>query len=95
MYKDLDGNGVVNNGANTLNDHGDVKLLGNSTPRWLFSLDLHGEYKGFDLRVYFQGVAKRDYWQGSGYFGVSPTTFGGRRGLSSTKTISVMKTLGR
>ncbi len=68
MYKDLDGNGVVNNGANTLNDHGDVKLLGNSTPRWLFSLDLHGEYKGFDLRVYFQGVAKRDYWQGSGYF---------------------------
>ncbi|MBD5355567.1 MAG: TonB-dependent receptor [Bacteroides sp.] len=68
MYKDLNGDGVVNSGANTLDDHGDLKLIGNSTPRWFFSLDLTGEYKGFDLRVYFQGVAKRDYWQGSGYF---------------------------
>ena len=34
----------------------------------MFSLDLTADYKGFDLRVYFQGVAKRDYWQGSSYF---------------------------
>lgn len=68
MYKDLDGDGVISSGANTLGDHGDLKLIGNNTPRWLFSLDLNAAYKGFDLRVYFQGVAKRDYWQGSSYF---------------------------
>lgn len=68
MYKDLNGDGVISAGANTLGDHGDLKLIGNNTPRWLFSLDLTADYKGFDLRVYFQGVAKRDYWQGSSYF---------------------------
>lgn len=68
MYKDLNGDGVISSGANTLSDHGDLKVIGNNTPRWLFSLDLTADYKGFDLRVYFQGVAKRDYWQGSSYF---------------------------
>lgn len=68
MYKDINGDGVISSGANTLSDHGDLKLIGNNTPRWLFSLDLTADYKGFDLRVYFQGVAKRDYWQGSSYF---------------------------
>lgn len=68
MYKDLNGDGVINSGAYTLDDHGDLKKIGNSTPRWLFSLDLNADYKGFDVRVYFQGVAKRDYWQGSSYF---------------------------
>lgn len=68
MYRDLNGDGVVNSGANTLNDHGDLKLIGNHTPRFMFSLDLNGAYKGFDLRVFFQGVGKRDYWQGSSYF---------------------------
>lgn len=68
MYKDLNGDGVINSGAYTLDDHGDLKKIGNNTPRWLFSLDLNADYKGFDVRVYFQGVAKRDYWQGSSYF---------------------------
>ncbi|MDE6340435.1 MAG: SusC/RagA family protein, partial [Muribaculaceae bacterium] len=68
MYKDVNGDGIISEGAYTLSDHGDLKLIGNSTPRWLFSLDLNADYKGFDLRVYFQGVAKRDYWQGSNYF---------------------------
>nr|QIM10818.1 SusC/RagA family TonB-linked outer membrane protein [uncultured Muribaculaceae bacterium] len=68
MYKDLNGDGVVNSGANTLDNKGDLKLLGNSTPRWLFSLDLGADYKGFDLRVYLQGVAKRDAMINSGYF---------------------------
>lgn len=68
MYRDLNGDGTINSGANTLEDHGDLKLIGNDTPRWLFSLDLNAEYKGFDIRAYFQGVAKRDYWQGSEYF---------------------------
>ncbi len=68
MYRDLNGDGKVDEGAYTLDDHGDLKLIGNSTPRYQFSLDFDAEWKGFDLRVYLQGVMKRDYWQGSSYF---------------------------
>lgn len=68
MYADLNGDGKIDNGAYTLDNHGDLKLLGNNTPRYFFSLDLTGAWKGFDLRVFFQGVMKRDYWQGSNYF---------------------------
>ena len=68
MYKDLNGDGRIDNGANKLNDHGDLKVIGNSTPRYQFGLDLQADWKGFDLRVFFQGVMKRDIWQSSPYF---------------------------
>lgn len=68
MYKDLNGDGKIDNGANRLNDHGDLKVIGNHTPRFLFGIDLTADWKGFDFRAFFQGVAKRDYWQGSSYF---------------------------
>lgn len=68
MYADLNGDGKINNGSNTLGDHGDTKVVGNSTPRFQFGLDLNAAWKGFDMRAFFQGVMKRDYWQGSYYF---------------------------
>ena len=67
MYADLNGDGKISGGAGTLNDHGDMKVIGNHTPRYLFGLDLNASWKGFDVRVFFQGVMKRDYWQGSTY----------------------------
>ncbi len=68
MYKDLNGDGKIDSGSKTLSDHGDLKVIGNSTPRYLFSFDLNADYKGFDFRSFFQGVLKRDYFQGSYYF---------------------------
>jgi TonB-linked SusC/RagA family outer membrane protein len=68
MYKDLNGDGKIDNGAYTLSDHGDLKIIGNNTPRYLFGIDLSADWKGFDFRAFFQGVLKRDYWQGSYYF---------------------------
>lgn len=68
MYRDLNGDGKIDNGANTIDDHGDLRLIGNSTPRYTFSLDLTAAWRGLDARVFFQGVGKRDYWQGSTYF---------------------------
>ncbi|MDR1937682.1 MAG: TonB-dependent receptor [Tannerellaceae bacterium] len=67
MYKDTNGDGAVNNGANTIYDHGDLKIIGNNSPRYHFGLDLSADYKGFDIRAFFQGVLKRDYYNG-GYF---------------------------
>lgn len=68
MYKDVNGDGKIDKGANTLGDHGDLSVIGNNTPRFLFGLDLSADWKGFDFRAFFQGVLKRDYWQGSNMF---------------------------
>ena len=38
MYKDLNGDGIVSSGANTLDDHGDLKRIGNATPRYRIGL---------------------------------------------------------
>lgn len=68
MYADQDGKPGITKGAQTLEDHGDLKVIGNNTPRYHFGLDLNANYKGFDVRLFFQGVMKRDYWQGSNIF---------------------------
>jgi TonB-linked SusC/RagA family outer membrane protein len=61
-YKDLDGNGVIDGGKVTRSDHGDLKLLGNSLPRYQYSFRLGSAFKGFDIDVLFQGVGKVNYW---------------------------------
>lgn len=68
MYADLDGNNIVNNGANTLSDHGDLKIIGNSKARYKFGFTIDGAWNGFDFSMFLQGVMKRDYWLGGPYF---------------------------
>jgi TonB-linked SusC/RagA family outer membrane protein len=70
MYRDLNGDGKINAGSSTFDDPGDRKIIGNNTPRFQFGFDFNAAWKGFDARMFFQGVAKRDYWNGS------PTFFG-------------------
>ena len=67
-YKDLNGDGEITNGANTLEDHGDLKKIGNSTPRYRFGLDFNVYWKSFDLNLFLQGVGKRDVWIGDSIF---------------------------
>ena len=61
-FKDLDGNGVINNGANTVDDHGDLRVIGNTTPRYQYGFRIGGGWKGLDFDAFFQGVGKRDFW---------------------------------
>ena len=68
MYRDLDGNPGINSGAETLDDHGDLKVIGNETPRLFYGIDLNASYKGFDIRAFFQGVGKRDFFSYSPIF---------------------------
>lgn len=62
MYRDLNGDGKINNGKNTVSDHGDLRIIGNNTPRYQFGITLSADYKGFDFMAFFQGTAKRDLW---------------------------------
>ena len=61
-FKDLDGNGKIDGGKGTADDHGDLKVIGNSMPRYEYSFHLGGAWKGIDLDLYFQGVGKREDW---------------------------------
>jgi hypothetical protein len=61
---DLNGDGVVDNGSNTVDDPGDMKVIGNSTPRYSFGLMLDGDWNNFFVAAFFQGVGKQDWWPG-------------------------------
>lgn len=62
MYKDLNGDKVVDDGSKTVDDHGDLRVIGNSEPRFNFGLHLGADWKSFDVQMFFQGVLKRDLW---------------------------------
>lgn len=60
-FADLNNDGKIDYGKWTLDDHGDYSIIGNSNPRFNFSLTLNAEWNGFDIQAFFQGVGKRDY----------------------------------
>ncbi len=71
MYADLNGDGIISTGENTLDDPGDRTVIGNTTPRYSFGLNLEASWKGFDIKVFLQGTMKRDYWaSGQMMFGI-------------------------
>ena len=59
-FADLNGDGKVTRGENTVNNPGDLKIIGNETPRYNFGLRGTAAYKGFDFTLFFQGTMKRD-----------------------------------
>lgn len=67
MYKDLNGDGKVNDGEGTLEKPGDLSIIGNTSPRYSYSFIADIAYKGFDLSIMLQGIGKRDWWDSSPY----------------------------
>ena len=61
-YKDLDGDGKITYGDNTLENHGDLKRIGNTLPNFEYGFSLGLNYKGFDFYTFFQGIGSRDVW---------------------------------
>lgn len=67
-FEDLNNNGRIDYGDNTVDNPGDKKIIGNSTPRYQFGLTVGFDYKNFDFEMFWQGVGKRDYWCGGNQF---------------------------
>ena len=59
-YADLNGDGVIDKGTTTLDDRGDMKIIGNSSARYSFGINGNVKWKGLSLDMFFQGL-KRDY----------------------------------
>jgi len=69
-FVDLDKSGRIDDGSRTINDHGDLEVIGNSTPRYEYGFRLGADYKGFDFSVFFQGVGQREIW-GDGFLAIA------------------------
>ncbi|WP_349318268.1 TonB-dependent receptor [Chitinophaga sp. MM2321] len=61
-YEDLNGDGVIFTGNNTLANSGDRKVIGNARRRFQFGVFGNASYKNFDFSFFLQGVGKRDMW---------------------------------
>ena len=56
----------IDQGSGTVDDPGDMRIIGNSLPRFSYSLRLGFSWMGFDVSTFFQGVGKRDWYPSAG-----------------------------
>ncbi|HEY4208274.1 MAG TPA: SusC/RagA family TonB-linked outer membrane protein, partial [Puia sp.] len=64
-FVDLNKDNIVNNGLNTLDNHGDLRKLGNNLPRYAFGINAGASWNGFDISVFFQGIGHQDWYPGT------------------------------
>lgn len=64
-FIDVNGDGKISEGANTLEDHGDLKIIGNSLPRFRYGINLGASWNGFDISALAQGILKRNWYPGA------------------------------
>lgn len=69
-FKDLNGDGVIDQGNNTLSNHGDLDKIGNITPRYMYGINVSANWNNIGFSMFWQGVGKRDWYPAkeSSYF---------------------------
>jgi TonB-linked SusC/RagA family outer membrane protein len=60
--RDLNGDGFINVGDNSAVKSGDRRIIGNSAPRYLYSVNLGADWNNFFFSTFFQGVAKQQWY---------------------------------
>ena len=66
---DLDGNGILDKGAETLDNHGDLEIIGNTQAHFNYSFRFDMDWNGFDLSLFFQGLGHKDWFPNGTYGG--------------------------
>ena len=61
-FIDLDGDNVISEGSGTVDNPGDMRVIGNSLPRYNYSFRADLSSFGFDVSAFFQGVGKQDWY---------------------------------
>lgn len=64
-FVDRNGDGKITPGSGTLKDPGDMTVIGNSQPRYLFGFTGNAEWHHITLSIFFQGVGKMNWWPSS------------------------------
>lgn len=63
-FEDTDGSGVIDFGSNTVDDPGDLQIIGNTTPRYAYGINAGFNWYNFSLDVFLQGIGKRQFYPG-------------------------------
>ena len=63
-FVDLDGNNKIEE-TTSAKDIKDMKVIGNSLPRYNYNFSLFAQWYGVDLSVLFQGIGKQNWYPGS------------------------------
>lgn len=61
-FLDLDGDGKISLGQNTVDDPGDRRIIGNSKPRYNYGLTIGFSWYNFDFSTFIQGIGKMDWY---------------------------------
>jgi TonB-linked SusC/RagA family outer membrane protein len=69
-FEDVNRDGRITYGNNTVADPGDRRIIGNNRERFPYSIDAGADWKGFDLRLFFQGIGKRDAYARTPHNGI-------------------------
>jgi TonB-linked SusC/RagA family outer membrane protein len=64
-FLDLNGDGKISEGANTLADHGDLKIIGNANPRFRYGMNVGASWGGLDFSALAQGIIRRHWYPGA------------------------------
>ena len=64
-YVDLNNDGVIGKGTNTVGDPGDRKIIGNSQPRYQYGATLGFNWAGIDFSMFIQGIGRQDWYPGA------------------------------
>lgn len=61
MYADLNGDSIVSYGEKTIDDPGDLTVIGNETPDFYFNFSIGARWKGFDFRTLWVGEGPSEW----------------------------------
>lgn len=65
-FIDANGDGVISQGAGTVDNPGDQKVIGNNLPRYNYSFRVGFNWHDIDVSAFFQGVGKRNWFPANG-----------------------------
>jgi len=64
-FADINGDNVIDKGSERVGDAGDWHIIGNSTPRYSYGINLGADWNRLSFSVFFQGVGKQDWYPGA------------------------------
>ncbi|MEO6915980.1 MAG: TonB-dependent receptor [Chitinophagaceae bacterium] len=60
--RDLNKDNLVNVGQNKVGNSGDRRIIGNSSPRYMYGVNLGADWSNISFSVFFQGVGKQQWY---------------------------------
>lgn len=86
-FADLNGDNIIGGGSGTVDDPGDRRVIGNTTPRYAYSFRLSADWNNFDASVFFQGIGKRDWYPAYSASSQGANSFWGPYSFPSTSFV--------